>query len=123
VHQYRQAARDWFWEIPGGAMDGKAEDVETPLEAAKRELLEETGYTSKNWKLLIETSPNPALQTNRIHTFLATDCELSAEQNLDPFEDLEVHLKPRAEVDQMLMDGEFGHALILGSLLFYLRSE
>lgn len=115
LKQYRQAAREVFWEVPGGTLDPGHES--DPLEAAKRELQEETGYTSSHWKLLGSHSPNPAIQTNKIHTYLALNCSKTHELALDPFEDLEVELKSVKESFKMLKRGEFTHSLMMSSLV------
>ncbi len=68
------------------------EDDEDPREGAKRELLEETGYSASTLIQVGQLYPNPALQTNTLHCFLALDAEKVGEQNLDAGEDIEVHL-------------------------------
>lgn len=112
--QYRHSAENEFIEIPGGSTDPNT--TEDPLEAAKRELLEETGYTSSKWQCVGVHYPNPALQTNRIHTYLALDCEKTAEPSLDPYEDLEVMLMSAKDVYEKAHKGEVTHSLILASL-------
>lgn len=130
VDQYRHAAGISCLEIPGGSMHpvedmttskalptGKpAGKVESPLLAAQRELREETGYISNNWSLLAHHYPNPALQSNAIHTFLAVDCEKVGEPTLDPYECLEVKLMPCRDVYTALDRGELKHSLIVSSL-------
>ncbi len=74
VEQYRHGINEATLEIPGGCCD----PGETPLESAKRELLEESGFTSDSWISLGSCTPNPATQTNRAHSFLALDCEATA---------------------------------------------
>lgn len=113
--QYRHAAGESFLELPGGSTDPRA-PAESPLQAAQRELAEETGYTSKNWVHVISHSPNPALQSNQMHTFLAWDCELSQDPQLDDFEDLEVVLTPIADVFDLLDHGQINHSLMAASL-------
>lgn len=114
LRQYRHAAAEVFWEIPGGTLDAEESN---PLSAAQRELREETGYTSKNWKLLGLHSPNPAIQTNQIYTYLAVDCEKTHDLQLDPYEVLEVQLKSLPESFAMLKKGEFTHSLMAASLV------
>ncbi len=115
VEQYRHATRKTYCEIPGGTLDPHV--TESPLIAAQRELQEETGYTSSNWKCIGIHEPNPAIQTNRIHTYLALDCKKTHELNLDPYEDLTVLLKPLREVFEMLEQGRFDHSLMMSSLV------
>lgn len=113
VNQYRQARGEFFLEIPGGSTDTK--DA-SPEAAARRELLEETGYSSAEWESCGFHCPNPALQNNRLHTFIAWNCEYIRPPKLDPFEDLSVRLLPIAKVFDLLDSGEIQHSLIATSL-------
>ena len=69
VRQYRLPARAYLWELPAGKID----DGETPLRAAKRELIEETGYRAKTWKKLASFWPSPGYVAEKMTIFLATD--------------------------------------------------
>ncbi|MDP8982958.1 MAG: NUDIX hydrolase [Acidobacteriota bacterium] len=69
VKQYRLPARAYLWELPAGKLD----KGETPLQAAKRELIEETGYRAKKWKKLISFWPSPGYVAEKMTIFLATD--------------------------------------------------
>ena len=75
--QYRHGMQRMSYELPCGVM----EKGETPLEAAKRELLEETGYTGGKWQLLMEAAPNPGSMSNMQHCFLATGVEPTGTQH------------------------------------------
>jgi 8-oxo-dGTP pyrophosphatase MutT (NUDIX family) len=94
VRQYRFGGRQVALEFPGGVI----EPGEDTLEAAKRELLEETGYTAGRWEKLGDINPNPSFMVNRTHTWLARDLRLSAAQNLDANEIIDVHVVPVAEL-------------------------
>ena len=69
VRQYRLPAERYLWELPAGSID----PVETPLQTAKRELKEETGYRAKTWKKLIAFFPSPGFLSEKMTIFLATD--------------------------------------------------
>lgn len=114
LKQYRHAAGNVFYEIPGGTTEpGQSED---PMDAAIRELLEETGYRSDQWISLGSYYPNPALQSNCIHVYLAKNCVRVSEQNLDPFERIEVVTMEWNEAYSMVLSQNLKHGLILGSL-------
>lgn len=118
VDQYRYPGAHSFLEFPGGSTEPHRQ--EDPLVAAKRELVEETGYTSNDWIELGAHYANPALQTNRIFTFLARNCEKTSEPNLDPFEELTVKLmKPEAFIQHCREKGAH-HSLMLASLFLAL---
>jgi ADP-ribose pyrophosphatase len=116
VKQYRHGVCEASLEFPGGVV----EDDEDPIEGAKRELLEETGYSASILIQVGQLYPNPALQTNTLHCFLTLDAEKVGEQNLDAGEDIEVHLVPLDELIVMAKCGEFRHALMIAALFFVL---
>ena len=113
VEQYRHAGEEIFLEIPGGSTNGPGED---PLEAGRRELLEETGYASDEWIYCGFHFPNPALQNNKMHTYLALNCLKVQAPNLDPFEDLKVRLMSVNEAVEALNGGGIRHSLIAASM-------
>ncbi|MBN3961188.1 NUDIX hydrolase [Nostoc sp. NMS8] len=118
VEQYRHGLKKTILELPSGAVE--AEDV-FPLEAAKRELLEETGYTSNNF---IETgilSPNPANHSNLTHCFLATDVERVSDLKLDVTEQIDVVLLPLKNLIQLIDNGKILQTLHISSLFFALK--
>ena len=108
IRQFRFGTGAVHWEIPGGMID----PGEQPLAAAMRELREETGYVSARWVGLGSVAPNPAFQSNRLHTFLAEAALLEGGQELDPSEDISVQLVPESELDGMLASGTIDHALV-----------
>ena len=112
VRQYRAGIDAETLEIPGGIVD----PGETPEAAARRELAEETGFRAGRWELLGVSHPNPALQSNRHHAFLALDCERVDAPRLDVGEDIRVELIPRARLPELVRTRAITHALVLVSL-------
>ena len=117
VRQYRHGIQETVLEVPSGCIEKT--DV-SPLEAAKRELLEETGYTGVHFIGTGRLSPNPANHTNMCFCFLATDVELAASQQLDVNEQIVVELTPLDKVIELLGNGGFLQALHIGALFFAL---
>jgi len=109
VRQYRPGTDTVCLEIPGGMVD----DGESPLEAAVRELEEETGYTASAWRSLGSVAPNPAIQNNRLHSFLALDARATSGQRLDTSEVIAIDVVPLGDVHAMLRDGRIDHALVV----------
>jgi len=112
IKQYRHGVQKVLWEIPGGIV----EEGETSLEGAKRELLEETGYASSDVVQVGKFYPNPAIQTNTLHCFLALGAEVVGKQELDDAEDIEVQLVAFDELIEIAKRGEFLHGLHLATL-------
>ena len=113
VRQYRHALGDISTELPAGGMDADETD---PVEAARRELLEEAGCAG-TLTLLGETRPNAGTHTNRIHIILARDVVKVAEPKDDPHERLETLWVSAAEALRMALAGEMTVGMQAASLL------
>lgn len=72
IRQYRHPVGRELWEIPAGLRDS---DGETPLQTARRELVEETGYRAREWNVLVDTFTSPGFSTERIRIYLARGLE------------------------------------------------
>ena len=114
VNQYRHAAGRRFYEFPGGTTEPESE--EHPQDAARRELLEETGFEPQQLSYLGHHYPNPGIQNNRMHVYLATGCNKIAEPQLDTYEDIEVELVPVQEFVQAIEQGRPMHSLMMASM-------
>ena len=117
--QYRHAQHLTAYEIPAGCV----EEGEDPMEAAKRELYEETGYGGGEWSHLMTVSPNSGACTNSSHTFLAVGVERLSEQHLEESEDIKVVLLEREEVIRMLKNDEFHQAMMAAPLWKYFAMD
>lgn len=116
VEQFRYGTAQTTIEIPGGLID----EGESPIETAKRELLEETGFISEHWESLGSISSNPAFLTNTTHLFLCRNSRKIGEQNLDGNERIHVHLMPLDDFLAMIKNGQIHHSLTVAAVAKYL---
>lgn len=107
VRQYRHGSGALSLEIPSGLVD----PGETPIQAAARECLEETGYRADGLQPFCVLRPNPALFTNRLHAFVARGVRKVSEIAQTATEHTEVELVPGQQVGDFLRDGRIDHAL------------
>ena len=112
VKQYRHGLDDFTIETPGGLIDRG----ETPMEAAGRELLEETGYRAAEIVPLGGVNPNPALFGNTLHAFLGRDVEQVAEVRNESTEETHVEVVSPAELHRLVSTGAVNHALVIAVL-------
>lgn len=112
VRQYRHGLDEVLTELCAGVV----ERGEKPLEAAKRELQEETGYGEGEWKLISVLSPNATSMNNLSYSFLATDVVKVSAQHLDKTEDIKPLLLTREQLVYMLEHGEMKQALMASPL-------
>ncbi len=104
--QFRYPFDEVIWEIPAGKLDKGEFDH---LEAAKRELREETGYTAETFTFIGELYPSPAILSENIHMYIATGLT-KGEQDLDEDEFLEVVKVPFDQVVEMILNGQIKDA-------------
>lgn len=111
IEQYRQGSEEIILEIPGGMID----TGEEPEAGARRELIEETGYESDKFVYLGKSRPNPAIQNNWMHHFLALDCEKTRETAFDEHESLLTRLAPLGEIPQLIRSEQITHSLAVAA--------
>ena len=116
--QYRHALGLTMFEIPGGCVDPEDSSLE---DAVARELKEETGYVFEKFTYLGKTSANPSTHNNWMHFYLATGGEKTVKQELDDFEDIEVHLLQLDEVKRMLKEKEIVQSMHSTALFYALH--
>lgn len=119
IRQYRHAAKGVHYELPAGVVDPTDPD---PLTAAKRELLEETGYGGGEWTAFMTLSANPATHTNVSHTFLARGVVPVQSPDPEATEDIAVHLVSAEELRRIAIDGGMLQSLHAAPVLKYLLS-
>lgn len=118
THQYRHALGRSILELPAGKCDHGEEDS---LQAAQRELSEETGYRAQSWEFLLSYYVAPGYSTERMSFWIARDL-IPGPQNLDPDEWIEIEEIPEEEALQMLLAGQFEDAkTIIGLAYYFLR--
>ena len=117
VRQYRFGSEEISLEIPGGIV----EPQEDPLLAAKREMEEETGYSSKEVQEIGKISPNPAFMSNYLFTYIANNVEKKGDQQLDAMEDIEVLEVELNKIPSLIAQGKIDHSLVISA--FFLLNQ
>lgn len=117
--QYRHGLGETGYEICAGVI----EKGESPLDAAKRELIEETGYGDGTWEEYMNISGNPSCTNNISHCFLAKGVRKISGQHLDRTEDITPVLMSQEEVKSLLVNDEIKQALMAAPLWKYFATE
>jgi 8-oxo-dGTP pyrophosphatase MutT (NUDIX family) len=121
--EYRYPINKITLELPGGTFDAKKE---TPLEAAKRELLEETGLRSDNWKNFGEFFDYPTKDTHKMYLMLANNCVKVSEPLINPQEEIELVRVRLDELEEMIINSTIqvtGSMACIYRALLYLKKE
>lgn len=118
VRQFRQGIREVTTEFPAGGVErddgkeyGTTKASEETLEAAKRELMEETGYASDEWEHLLTVPSNATLSDNFATIYRAKNCRLIGKQKLDETEVLQISKYTAEEIEKMIQEGRFQQAV------------
>jgi len=115
VRQYRHATRQYLWEL----VAGRKEPEETPKQGAARELLEETGYRAKRFKVFLDVFPTPGFLEERMYLLLAEGL-MAGEAQPEEDEKIEVRAYKLKELKQMIKSGRLRDAKSIAGILYYL---
>lgn len=115
IRQYRTAAEKVLWEFPAGTL----EKGESPMVCAKREIIEETGFSAKHWTKLGIIYPAPGISTELMHLFLARELTLK-QTNLDQDEFIQMKIVPLKRLEKMISDGTIVDAKTIIGFYYYL---
>ena len=116
IRQYRPVIGKWIWEIPAGVMDGK----EKPIQAAQRELEEETGYKAKKFIKLGEVYSSPGFTNELTHLFIAKEL-IKTEQKLEPDEMIKIEILSFKKIFKMIEKNEIKDSKSILTLLWAAR--
>ncbi len=111
VRQFRQGIERQTIEFPAGGIEAKEINETIALQAAQRELREETGYVSEDWTYLYQVASHATLADNMVYFFYAKNCRKEKEQDLDQTEFLSYSLLSKKEVNALIQEEKFEQAL------------
>ena len=115
IEQFRHGTGEVILEIPGGMLDAG----ERAENAARRELLEETGYSAKEFVFLGKSRPNPAINNNWLYHFAALDAEKTGNIEFDEHESVVTKLYPVTAIPNLIKSGEITHSLVLAAFQYF----
>lgn len=119
IEQFRHGIEEITLELPGGMVDAR----ENADDAAKRELLEETGFAANKMIYLGKSRPNPALQNNWIHHFLALACEKISKTKFDEHESINTKFASTSEIDELIDNEQITHSLVLAAFYKFMSKK
>jgi ADP-ribose pyrophosphatase len=115
-YQYRYAADEFLWELPAGRID----EGESELDAARRELIEETGYTARRWQLALKYYASPGFMDETMAIYLARDLRRGKAQP-ESDESIRKRLVPLSDVVQKIMKGKIRDGKTAAGVLWLQR--
>lgn len=118
INQFRHGTSTICTEVPGGMVDPHEND---PIETARREMLEETGFSAEKIIHLGSVEPNPAFLTNRCHTYIALNAKYVQPPQFDGAEDIEMVEIPLSQVNDLIVAGKISHSLTICAFFFLNR--
>lgn len=113
VDQYRHGAGRVSRELPAGMID----HGETPEQAARRELEEETGFVADHWEHLFTINTEPARHTSHAHFYFAKGARRTSAQRMDPSEFIDVVLLDTRDILAAIADGTILHGVHVGAIM------
>lgn len=116
IRQYRHATRQYLWELVAGRIDAG----ENPLQAAARELIEETGYRAKKFRIFLDIFPTPGFLEERMFILLAEGLIAGAAEPEDD-EKIISRVYNRKKLEEMIHTGKLRDAKSIAGILYYFR--